>query len=444
MKYFHITDHNDDSEGHTDGSTHVSSLGGAGDDELVGRDEVERFGQLGGSVTVPSLHHHLVPGPALQAAQDQLPADGVRLVGPLGPDGSPEDAVEIHGLRVLLWRGPEDQSAVAVYRSDLEVPGDPGETLLAGVEAGDDGLAVLHGTDLGVLHRLAPAPVQTACRDSSSGAAVPVVRAVTPAFHHGLEVCETLRPADQKVEVDTEAADVQTAGRDVLLAAALSDVQNWWRPLHHSQTDGLAHRPQTVVGVTVESPTVAQSHLLDLHGQCEHGGVVLLAPGVQQDPLPVRGEALLHPDVSEHGEVGGRPAVHLAGEDGGVPQQHGPGLTSRHDGRSSGDRDLPAGDHRGPVAVVSVAGDVLHVPGDVVYVGHHVSRHVSPQRLAIEVESHVGRWRPHGDTEDRHGAALCHHVNGVDGRGLEQISNVSSVSASIQSSKLVWTATDGS
>ena len=85
---------------------------------------------------------------------------------------------------------------------------------------------MLHGADLGVRDGLAPAPVQAAGWDSSGGAAVAVVGAVTGALHHGRELRQTLRPPHQQVVVDTEAADVQIGGGHVVVAATLRHVQN--------------------------------------------------------------------------------------------------------------------------------------------------------------------------------------------------------------------------
>ena len=43
---------------------------------------------------------------------------------------------------------------------------------------------------------------------------------------------------------------------------------------------------------------------------------------------------------------------------------------------------------------------MLHVPGHVVDVGHHVPGHLRPQGVTIEVEGHVGRRCAHGDTQN--------------------------------------------
>ena len=83
------------------------------------------------------------------------------------------------------------------------------------------------------------------------------------------------------------------------------------------------------------------------------------------------------------------------------------------------DGDPPRGLHGRPVAVVRVAGDVPHLPGDVVDDGDHVAGDVAVDGVPGYVEGHGGHRGAHGDTEDSHRAALSHHVDRVDGRGLD-------------------------
>ena len=71
-------------------------------------------------------------------------------------------------------------------------------------------------------------------------------------------------------------------------------------------------------------------------------------------------------------------------------------------------------------------------------VGDHVPGHVSPERVAIEVEGDVGGGSSHGDTENCHAAALGHHVDGVDCGRLDI-----NIYLRNPNTKLVWTESDG-
>lgn len=77
--------------------------------------------------------------------------------------------------------------------------------------------------------------------------------------------------------------------------------------------------------------------------------------------------------------------------------------------------------HGSAVAVVGVAGDVIHVSGDVVYDGHHVSGDFLAHQSTRDVERDRGHGCAHGYAQDRHAAALHNQVDGVNRRGLIQI-----------------------
>ena len=102
---------------------------------------------------------------------------------------------------------------------------------------------------------------------------------------------------------------------------------------------------------------------------------------------------LAHDDCRLPGEGGASAGLHRDLADAGGP----------------GDGDLAAGDHWGAVTIVSVAGDVLHVPGDIVDVGDHVPGHLRPQGVTIEVEGHVGGRGAHGNTQHlgRNNKVIC-------------------------------------
>lgn len=85
------------------------------------------------------------------------------------------------------------------------------------------------------------------------------------------------------------------------------------------------------------------------------------------------------------------------------------------------DCNLPAPLHGSAVAVVGVAGDVIHVSGDVVDDGHHVSGDLLAHQSTGDVQRDCGHGCTHGYAQDRHAAALYHQVDGVNRRGLIQI-----------------------
>lgn len=85
------------------------------------------------------------------------------------------------------------------------------------------------------------------------------------------------------------------------------------------------------------------------------------------------------------------------------------------------DCNLLAPLHGSAVAVVGVAGDVIHVSGDVVDDGHHVSGDLLAHQSTGDVQRDRGHGCAHGYAQDRHAAALHHQVDGVNRWGLIQI-----------------------
>lgn len=64
---------------------------------------------------------------------------------------------------------------------------------------------------------------------------------------------------------------------------------------------------------------------------------------------------------------------------------------------------------------------MIHVSGDVVDDGHHVSGDLLAHQSAGDVERDRGHGCAHGYAQDRHAAALHHQVDGVNRRGLVEI-----------------------
>lgn len=88
------------------------------------------------------------------------------------------------------------------------------------------------------------------------------------------------------------------------------------------------------------------------------------------------------------------------------------------------DCNLLAPLHGSAVAVVGVAGDVIHVSGDVVDDGHHVSGDLLAHQSTGDVQRDRGHGCAHGYAQDRHAAALHHQVDGVNRRRLIQIKQI--------------------
>ena len=143
-----------------------------GDDELVGREEPERGAQLRRPVRVARLDDQLVRRARPEAAQHDVGEAGVALVGLLGADGPPEDAVQLHGLGVLGRHVPEDVDRVGVDGPHLDVPRGAGQVVLALVKAAGDGPGVADGARLRVEDGLAAAPVEAGRGNAVRRAAV--------------------------------------------------------------------------------------------------------------------------------------------------------------------------------------------------------------------------------------------------------------------------------
>ena len=364
----------------------------------------------------------------------------------------------------------------------LDIDGEAGEVGPALVEAGGDGEAVWDGAGLLVLHWVSATPVQAVAGHSALVTAVTVVATVTGALHHRVELGQTFCnfilnnaivnllqskywlwmlnlesdkqwqaqdtatinciilivwmeimtqfqsinnkhtwSGHHQVVVQGEAAYVDTPGRHVVVPAALRHVDHGGGRGGHLEVHGDHGVSEAVVGVAVVRPRVIHVYLHDLHVEEEDGGVLLVWPGGDINLVGNIGHGVLQLLVCEYGQVRRRPGIHLTRDHGGVSDKSRswPGLDGGDDGWSTCYRYLPAGDHWSSVSVICVAGHVLHVTCHVVNVGDHVTCHLGPQRMTIEIEGHMRRWSPHGDTQHLHAAALQHLVDGVDGWGLK-------------------------
>lgn len=85
--------------------------------------------------------------------------------------------------------------------------------------------------------------------------------------------------------------------------------------------------------------------------------------------------------------------------------------------------------HRRSVAVIGVARNMVHVSGDVIYDGNHVSSGFLPDQTARNVQRDGGHRRAHRDTQHCHAGTLGDHVHRVHRRGLPMKREKNKVSA---------------
>jgi hypothetical protein len=63
---------------------------------------------------------------------------------------------------------------------------------------------------------------------------------------------------------------------------------------------------------------------------------------------------------------------------------------------------------------------MAHVTCHVMHHGHHVPGYLTPQGMAIDVQSDCGQGGSHSNAEHCHRAAFCYHIDGMDSRSLKK------------------------
>lgn len=70
--------------------------------------------------------------------------------------------------------------------------------------------------------------------------------------------------------------------------------------------------------------------------------------------------------------------------------------------------------HRSTIAIVSVAGNLVHVSGNIVDDSDHVSSCLLAHQSSWYVQWDCRHWRSHGNAQDGHAAAFHYQIDGVD------------------------------
>jgi len=70
--------------------------------------------------------------------------------------------------------------------------------------------------------------------------------------------------------------------------------------------------------------------------------------------------------------------------------------------------------HRSTITIVSIAGNLVHVSGNIVDNSDHVSSCLLAHQSSWYVQWDCRHWRSHGNAQDGHAAAFHYQIDGVD------------------------------